>query len=197
MQRRTVERCGIAALFLLGVGAATTEAQAASLRCKGGDINDGDPVHVLRSRCGAPEFVERRTTLETFVAQTATGEARVVYREAGRELWTYAQDDANIRIVTIHRGVVMKVEHVRATPIEEASCARGTVPDGAYTAEVYMACGQPIDRRRKVETRSHRINDIEHRELVTVERWLYAPGPGNTPRVLEFENGALKAVTSG
>ncbi|MCB9655944.1 MAG: DUF2845 domain-containing protein [Deltaproteobacteria bacterium] len=195
MQRRTLERCGLPALLLLG--AVTTEAHAASFRCKGGDVDNGDPVHVLKRRCGAPEFVERRATLQTYIAQSASGEARVVYREEGRELWTYTAEDTNLRIVTIHRGVVASIEEVRPAPIAETACARGTLPDGAYTAEVYMACGQPIDRRRKVETRSHRINDIEHRELVTVERWFYAPSPGNTPRVLEFENGALKAVTSG
>lgn len=69
-------------------------------------------------------------------------------------------------------------------------CGNDLVSPGDTTAEVVLACGEPL-LRELVGTRE------EGGEKVLVERWTYERGPGKLLKFLTFEGGVLVSVEDG
>ena len=191
---------------------------AASLRCGGRLVSEGDSVLELKARCGPPNHREVRPVLvargfETprrgLIRRTPSGPDEVVlapptlrrvrYTRDRVETWLYAHRDGDLpRLVTIRRGRVADIETLSRIDVgPDEGCARALPSRGTPLGVVYLACGAPDDRAVWETEESLEVRGVLRRRLVVRERWTYDPGPGRLLRVLEFANGKLLGVETG
>ncbi len=85
--------------------------------------------------------------------------------------------------------------------VDAMRCNSRLVSTGDRTFEVRQMCGEPDDRRVRLENRLVRIFQdgrlIEFLVQVEVEEWIYNLGPYRFIRILRFENDRLIRIDTG
>ena len=69
-------------------------------------------------------------------------------------------------------------------------CGDTLISVGAPTAQVLLACGEPL-------TREDVGVEAAGTEAQLVQRWTYDLGPGRFLRILEFKGGVLASIEDG
>ncbi len=183
-----------------------TSAHANSLRCKHRVIKAGMTALELRAYCGDPDDRRVRPVLRAVTALDVRGLEVTRYVEEAIETWMYAtkaeRSGELIREVQIERGKITRIQTLsRAQTAKSRDCGRATFPNQTRISEILYACGEPFDRSNWTEERlvrqRRRGRQLEVRNLVSFERWVYDPGPGRLLRIFEFENDRLVKISTG
>jgi hypothetical protein len=190
----------IASALIVAIVATPVSALAEGVRCGDQVIDVGDTALELETACGSPDHRDRRLVVENRVYQATRDAVEVAHVYEEVETWTYgAGDGLMMRIAEVRRGLVTAIRTVAVRRDRDLGrCLRASFASPALTGQVELACGRPDDLSRWVEERVLRTKrGLEHRTIVTHERWTYDPGPGRLIRIFAFEDGRLVRVTTG
>lgn len=171
-----------------------------ALRCDKRLISVGETALELRKLCGTPDHVASYPELNGSGVVGADGSSILRYVQEEVEIWTYTNGPGDlVRLIQIRRGKIRQITAISRLSVPKTpGCQKTVLRDRATTGEVFVACGVPMDESRWVEEeRVRNAKGVEIRRLVTKERWIYDPGPGNLLRILDFENGRLIRIETG
>ena len=177
-----------AAALLLALAGVADGAAAASMRCAGGIVNDGDSVERVRSRCGEPDHIEAWPAAAPLPAGA---------------VWFYNEGPSRLlRVLRLRGGRVVAVDHMgygfRAP--ERPDCRPDAARVGWSAYRLLAYCGEPDARhtvgRLLTPRRAHPTGKLLPRgqRAVYRQRWRYDFGPRHLPREYTLDNAIVTEV---
>ncbi|MFO0584461.1 MAG: DUF2845 domain-containing protein [Anaeromyxobacter sp.] len=193
--------------------APAVRADDGSMRCGGGIVSLGDLSVDLLGKCGPPSLRDRWTDEQEAVAvDTKAGVGEVVRASDQLEQWTYDfGTNSFLMLVTLRNGVIVGIARggyghglpPMTEPRPPVSRCEPNFHVGDTKADVLARCGQPADLRAWQGARSmpvvvttQTIAGVSRRP-VRLEQWIYNLGPHQFLRVLVFEDGRVRSVSTG
>ena len=170
-----------------------------SFKCGNRIVSLGDGKAEVLLRCGTPDW--RDDWSEQFIETlTPATERRITL---AREVWLYdLGPTAFQRILTFENGRLTDIAaggRGRAQSGAPAvDCAFDTLGEGLTQYEVLQRCGAPFFADSRHEETLLVLDELSRRVIQKrVDEWTYNLGPTQFMRILTFENGRLRRVSSG